>query len=45
MNIDELSRFVKTTVAKISITISLMQLKGLVVEEGGKCYLRGFESG
>jgi len=45
MSIDELSRFAKITAAKISITISLMQLKGLVGEEGGKCYLRSFESG
>ena len=45
MSIDELSRFAKITAAKISTTISLMQLKGLVVEEGGKCYSKSFKSG
>jgi len=45
MSIDQLSRSTQGRTAEISTAISLMQLKGLVAEEEGKCYPRSFEFG
>jgi len=45
MSIDELSRCTKVTASKMSTAISLIQLKGLVLKEGEKFYLKFFKSG
>lgn len=39
MKVDELSRFIKKSVAEIGTILSLMQLRGLLLEEGGKYYI------
>ena len=41
MKVDELSRFIKKSVAEIGTILSLMQLRGLLLEEGGKYYING----
>jgi len=39
MGIDEVARFVKTSVAKVGTILSFMQLKGILLEEKGKYYV------
>lgn len=39
MKVDDLSRFIKKSVAEIGTILSLMQLRGLLLEEGGKYYI------
>ena len=39
MNVDGLSRFIKKPVAEIGTILSLLQLRGLLLEEGGKYYI------
>ena len=39
MGIDEISRFVRTSAAKIGTILSFMQLKGILLEERGKYYI------
>ncbi|MCK4912483.1 MAG: DNA-processing protein DprA [Candidatus Omnitrophica bacterium] len=39
MGIDEISRFVKTSVAKVGTILSFMRLKGILLEEKGKYYV------
>ena len=43
MGIDEISRFVKTSAAKIGTILSFMQLKGILVEERGKYYINSIK--
>ena len=40
MGIDEISRFVRTSAAKIGTILSFMQLKGILLEERGKYYIK-----
>jgi len=40
LGIDVLARLVKISASQIGTTLSLMQLKGLVVEEGGKYHIK-----
>jgi len=39
MNVDGLSRFIKKPVAEIGTILSFLQLRGLLLEEGGKYYI------
>lgn len=39
MKVDDISRFIKKSVAEIGTMLSLMQLRGLLLEEGGKYYI------
>ena len=39
MKVDDLSRFIKKSAAEIGTVLSLMQLRGLLLEEGGKYYI------
>ena len=44
LGIDTLARLVKISASQIGTTLSLMQLKGLVVEEGGKYHIKPVEA-
>ena len=44
MKADDISRFVKKSVAEIGTILSLMQLRGLLLEEGGKYYINTYVS-